>query len=115
MNKSNIEWTDYTWNPVTGCTKVSPGCAHCYAEAITLRFKKGPAFLPGVSEIKLHPDRIGQPYKVTTPSRVFVCSMSDLFHEQVPDEFIDRVLFAAKVTMHTYQFLTKRPRKCLVC
>ena len=109
-DKSNIEWTDASWNPVTGCTKVSPGCAHCYAEAVTLRFKRGPAFLPGVSEIKLHPDRLDQPLRWQRPRRVFVNSMSDLFHEDIPFSYIDRVFAAMALgSQHTFQVLTKRP------
>ena len=109
MAKTAIEWTDLTWNPVTGCTKVSPGCAHCYAERVTLRFKRGPRYLPGESEIVLHPDRLAKPLGWRAPRRVFVCSMSDLFHEDVPDEFIRRVLFTCRSTaQHTYQVLTKR-------
>ena len=72
---SKIEWTDGTWNPVTGCTKVSPGCAHCYAETITLRFKRGGPFLPGKSTIKLHPDRLRLPISWKAPRRIFVNSM----------------------------------------
>ena len=90
-DKTGIEWTDATWNPVTGCTKVSPGCAHCYAEAITLRFKRGGPFLPGKATIKLHPDRLNEPTKWRGPRRVFVNSMSDLFHEEIPFEFINKV------------------------
>ena len=109
MAKTGIEWTDLTWNPVTGCTKTSPGCAHCYAERITLRFKRGPRYLPGESEIVLHPERLAKPLGWRAPRRVFVCSMSDLFHEDVPVEFIRRVLFTCRATtQHTYQVLTKR-------
>ena len=112
MNVSGIEWTDVTWNPVTGCTKVSPGCAHCYAERGTLRFKRGPAFLPGVTEIQLHHDRLEQPLRWRKPRRVFICSMSDLFHEQVPDSYIERVLKVCAATpQHTYQILTKRAER----
>ena len=109
MAKTAIEWTDATWNPVTGCTKVSPGCAHCYAERMTLRFKRGPAYLPGVAEIQLHHDRLEHPRRWRKPRRVFICSMSDLFHEEVPDDFIARVLEVCRETpQHTYQVLTKR-------
>ena len=72
MAKTAIEWTDATWNPVTGCTKVSPGCAHCYAERVTLRFNRGPAYLPGVAEIQLHHDRLEHPRRWRKPRRVFV-------------------------------------------
>lgn len=89
--KSSIEWTNATWNPVTGCTKVSPGCAHCYAEIFTLRFKRGAPFLPGKAIIQVHPDRLELPLKWRTPRRIFVNSMSDLFHEDVPFDFISAV------------------------
>ena len=88
-DNSAIEWTDATWNPVTGCTKVSPGCAHCYAETITLRFKRGGPFLPGKTTITAHHDRLDIPGKWKTPKRVFVNSMSDLFHDDVPFEFVE--------------------------
>ena len=107
--KSGIEWTDATWNPVTGCTKVSPGCAHCYAEAITLRFRRGGPFLPGKTTIKLHPDRLNLPLSWKCPRRIFVNSMSDLFHEEVPLEFIRQVFeVMSRASRHTFQILTKR-------
>ena len=113
-DRSGIEWTDATWNPVTGCTKVSPGCAHCYAERITLRFRRGPEFLPGKAEIKVHPDRLDQPIRWRRPRRVFVCSMSDLFHDEVPIDYIDQVLCVMRqATHHTFQVLTKRPGRLL--
>ena len=107
--KSSIEWTDATWNPATGCTKISPGCAHCYAEAITLRFRRGGRFLPGETTIKLHPDRLKLPLSWKTPRRIFVNSMSDLFHEEIPTSFIQQVFGVMKeATQHTFQVLTKR-------
>ena len=107
--KSAIEWTDATWNPVTGCTKVSPGCAHCYAEAITLRFGRGGPFLPGKTTITLHPDRMQLPLSWRSPRRIFVNSMSDLFHEDVPLPFIAEVFqVMADANRHTFQILTKR-------
>ena len=107
--KSAIEWTDATWNPVTGCTKVSPGCAHCYAETITLRFKRGGPFLPGQTTIRLHPDRLRLPLSWKTPRRIFVNSMSDLFHEEVPSSFIKQVFeVMGQAKRHTFQVLTKR-------
>ena len=113
-DNTGIEWTDATWNPVTGCTKVSPGCAHCYAEAITLRFKRGGPFLPGKTTIRLHPDRLDQPSKWRRPRRIFVNSMSDLFHEDVPFEFVDDIFeVMAANPRHTYQILTKRPERML--
>lgn len=106
---SKIEWTDGTWNPVTGCTKVSPGCAHCYAETITLRFKRGGPFLPGLSTIKLHPDRLGLPLSWRAPRRIFVNSMSDLFHDEVPLSFIQDIFNVMReAERHTFQILTKR-------
>ena len=104
---SAIEWTDATWNPVTGCTKVSPGCDHCYAEGIANRFR-GPAF-PNGFEVTLRPKRLAEPFRWQTPRRVFVNSMSDLFHESVPDDYIAHVFAVMALTpRHTYQVLTKR-------
>jgi protein gp37 len=104
-----IEWTDETWNPVTGCDKVSPGCDNCYAETLT---KRWPLTFPNGFKVTLHPDRLDQPLHWRKPRRVFVNSMSDLFHPDIPDEFIeqvfDRMLYAAE---HTYQVLTKRPQR----
>jgi protein gp37 len=112
--KSAIEWTDATWNPVTGCTKVSPGCAHCYAEAITLRFKRGGPFLPGKTTIKIHWDRLQYPKQWREPRMIFVNSMSDLFHEEVPLDFIDAVFQVMRETpQHIFQVLTKRPERML--
>ena len=102
--RTAIEWAEATWNPVTGCTKVSPGCKFCYAERITERW--GQKF----TEIKLHPERLDQPLKWKKPRRIFVCSMSDLFNEEIPDDFIGRCFVAiAQAQQHTYQVLTKRP------
>lgn len=106
MSTTGIEWTEQTWNPVTGCTKVSPGCDHCYAERITERFHGKGSF----TEIKLHPDRLAQPLKRKKPTMYFVNSMSDLFHADVPREFIEQVWDVMERTpQHTYQILTKRP------
>ena len=111
-DNSAIEWTDATWNPVTGCTKVSPGCAYCYAEGITLRFKRGGPFLPGKATIQLHPDRLDAPGKWRSSRRVFVNSMSDLFHEEVPFDFVREVFDRmAEYDQHIYQVLTKRPER----
>lgn len=102
---SKIEWTDTTWNVVTGCTKVSPGCDHCYAERLTERFHGKGSF----SKVTLHEDRLNAPLRWRKPRRVFVNSMSDLFHDSVPDEFIARVFaMTANTPQHTYQILTKR-------
>jgi protein gp37 len=105
-DRTGIEWTDATWNPVTGCTKVSPGCDHCYAESMHERFHgKGSFAVVTRSEEKLY-----RPLKWREPRRVFVNSMSDLFHDDVPDSFIGRVWeVMAKTPQHTYQILTKRP------
>lgn len=112
-DKSAIEWTDATWNPVTGCSKVSPGCAHCYAETLSLRFgwSQRP-WLPdyAAENIVLHPDRLDEPLRWRRPRRVFVNSMSDLFHELVPDAFVHDVFDRmAEANWHSYQILTKRP------
>ena len=104
---TSIEWTDKSWNPVTGCTKVSPGCIHCYAEAITKRFK-----FPNGFNLTLYPERLEQPLSWKKPCRIFVNSMSDLFHEEIPLEFIQSVFQTIKRTpQHTYQILTKRPER----
>lgn len=110
---SAIEWTDATWNPVTGCTKVSPGCAHCYAETFAERFRGTPGhpFEQGF-DLKLWPERLDLPLRWRKPRMVFVNSMSDLFHEDVPDEFIARVFAVmALAHQHTFQVLTKRPER----
>jgi protein gp37 len=107
---SNIEWTDATWNPVRGCTKISPGCKHCYAETFAERFRgvKGHPYGQGF-DLRLVPEKLTEPFRWRSPKLVFVNSMSDLFHEGVPDEYIEmvcRVMVAAE--WHTYQVLTKR-------
>lgn len=119
MGDSSIEWTNKTWNPVTGCSKVSPGCAHCYAEALTMRYAKawkvpGLPWTPENAEqnVILKPERLEQPLKWKTPSMVFVNSMSDLFHELVPDDYIRAVFGIMQVAkQHTFQILTKRPER----
>lgn len=107
---SKIEWTEQTWNPVTGCTKISPGCKHCYAEVMARRLQAmGAAGYENGFELALHSERLLQPLKIKRPTVFFVNSMSDLFHEDVPDKFIDRVLETIRATpQHTYQILTKR-------
>lgn len=103
---TGIEWTDKTWNPTTGCTKVSPGCCYCYAEALTERF---PQNFPNGFQLTLHSDRLDQPKKWRTPSRIFVNSMSDLFHENVPFAYLQEVFQVMRETpWHIYQILTKR-------
>lgn len=111
--QSKIEWTDATWNPVRGCTKVSPGCKHCYAETFAERFRGVPGhpFEFGF-DLRLVPEKLGDPIRWNTSRRIFVNSMSDLFHEDIPDEYIEkvcRVMLAAN--WHTYQILTKRAER----
>jgi len=107
---SKIEWTQATWNPVTGCHKVSPGCAQCYAETFAERFRGVPGhpYEQGF-DLKLWPDRLNVPIRWRTPKLVFVNSMSDLFHEDIPFEFV-REVFAtmSAASWHTFQILTKR-------
>ncbi len=114
-DKSSIEWTDATWNPVTGCTKVSAGCDHCYAETFAERFRGVPRhpYEQGF-DLKLWPQRLGIPLGWRRPRRVFVNSMSDLFHRDVPDEYILRVFrVMAEAEIHTFQVLTKRPDRMM--
>lgn len=109
-DQSKIEWTSATWNPVTGCTKVSPGCDHCYAETFAERWRGTPGhhFEAGF-DVTLRPERLGQPLRWKRPRRIFVNSMSDLFHEAVPDDYIARVFTVmAEAPQHTFQVLTKR-------
>src|SRR5690349_8403962 len=119
---SAIEWTEATWNPVTGCDRISPGCDHCYALTLAARLKRmgqpryqrdgdprtsGPGF-----GLTLHEDKLAEPLRWRKPRVVFVNSMSDLFHRDVPDEFICRVFDTMRATpQHTYQVLTKRPKR----
>jgi len=121
-DKSAIEWTDATWNPTTGCDRVSPGCANCYALDLAARLKRmgsaayqvdgdprtsGPGF-----KLTLHPQRLVLPLGWSRPRRVFVNSMSDLFHTEVPDAFIAQVFAAMALgTRHTFQLLSKRPER----
>lgn len=113
MGTRKIEWTEQTWNPVTGCTKVSPGCKHCYAERMALRLQAmaAPDYDRGF-DLTLHDGRLDQPLGRKKPTLYFVCSMADLFHEDVPDAFINRVLMTMHRTpWHTYQLLTKRAER----
>jgi protein gp37 len=111
---TKIEWTDETWNPVTGCTPISPGCKNCYAKRMARRLA-GRFGYPGVPhhfDVTLHPDRLEQPLKWKKPRRVFVCSMGDLFHQDVYDDFlIDVFVRMGEAHQHTYQLLTKRPER----
>ena len=113
MQETEIAWTDETWNPVHGCSKVSAGCEHCYAERISLQY--GHTEQPWTNEhaeenVSLRPDKLDEPKHIDEGTRIFVNSMSDLFHSQVHDEFIEDVLDVARETpRHVYQILTKRP------
>jgi len=111
--RSRIEWTEYTWNPVTGCTKVSAGCKHCYAEVMARRLQAmGVAGYERGFRLQLRPDRLGEPLDRTKPTIYFVNSMSDLFHPQIPDDYIDRVFATMReATWHIFQVLTKRPER----
>jgi protein gp37 len=112
-DRSTIEWTDATWNPVRGCTKISPGCAHCYAETFAERFRGVPGhpYEQGF-DLRLVPEKLAEPFKWPSRRRVFVNSMSDLFHEGVPDEYILRVAEVMKAAnWHTFQVLTKRSER----
>lgn len=111
-DKSAIEWTDATWNPTTGCTKVSPACANCYIERTPPFRVKGRKFVNGHIPLELHADRLSAPERWRNPRMVFVNSLSDLFHDDVPDAFIWRVFDTMAATpRHTYQVLTKRPER----
>ncbi|HAR33380.1 MAG TPA: phage Gp37/Gp68 family protein [Desulfobacter sp.] len=113
MSKTKIEWADVVWNPVTGCSKISPGCANCYAE----RFAQRLAGRCGYPEdnpfrVTIHPERLNEPSKWHKPQRIFVCSMGDLFHPDVPVDFIRKVLLAMRnFEQHIFLLLTKRPER----
>jgi len=112
-SKSGIEWTEHTWNPTTGCTKVSPGCKHCYAEVMARRLHAmgAPGYERGFA-LTLHPDRLRQPLKRRQPTIYFVNSMSDLFHEEVPDTYLDEVFAVMEeAEQHVFQVLTKRAER----
>src|SRR6185436_14420816 len=118
--KSNIEWTDATWNPVVGCEKVSQGCKFCYAKTVHDRrykaFLEGKAVAPQYrvpfETVQLKPERLTLPLSWRAPRRIFVNSVSDLFHDGVPDDFIDRVFAVMAVSRrHTFQILTKRAQR----
>lgn len=114
-DRSAIEWTDATWNPVTGCTEVSPGCDHCYARTFSERFRgvQDHPFEQGF-DLRLRPERLEVPFKWRRPRRVFVNSMSDLFHRDVPDEYIMKVFDVMKrAHWHIFQVLTKRSGRLL--
>lgn len=111
--RSKIEWTEHTWNPVTGCTKISPGCKHCYAETLARRLKAmGARGYENAFKLTLQPTRLRDPIKRRKPTIYFVNSMSDLFHEKVPFEYVDAVFDTINAApQHRYQILTKRPER----
>ena len=113
MKTTKIEWTDKTWNPITGCTKCSAGCENCYAEIMARRLQamKQKKYVNGF-DLTLHEDTLREPLLWKKPHTIFVCSMSDLFHESVPFEFIDKVMGIIEQTPHhKYQILTKRSER----
>ncbi|MDQ2653470.1 MAG: phage Gp37/Gp68 family protein [Chloroflexota bacterium] len=114
-NASGIEWTEATWNPLTGCTKVSPGCKHCYAERLSKRLLAmgHPKYANGF-RLTLHEESLGLPLRWRKPRTIFVNSMSDLFHEDVPDAFVHQVFeVMGQAHWHRFQVLTKRPERLL--
>ncbi|GCE26395.1 hypothetical protein KDA_18790 [Dictyobacter alpinus] len=116
MTNTSIEWTNKTWNPITGCTEVSPGCDHCYARTLAERFRgvKGNHFEQGF-DLKLWPDRLQLPLRWKKPQMIFVNSMSDLFHKDVPDDYIIQVFETMRLAkQHTFQVLTKRPSRAVL-
>jgi protein gp37 len=112
MKQSKIEWTEATWNPSIGCDKISAGCKNCYAEVMAKRLQAmGSAGYEDAFKFKIMPDRLESPLKVKKPTKFFVNSMSDLFHEEMPFEFLDKVFETIQRTpQHTYQILTKREK-----
>jgi protein gp37 len=115
MSNTRIEWTRRTWNPVTGCTKISPGCKHCYAERMSKRLAGRFGYpTDDPFSVTTHPDRLIEPLHWKKPSMIFVCSMGDLFHDDVPFEYIAAVFgVMAECSRHTFQLLSKRPEKVL--
>lgn len=113
MSKTKIQWTERTWNPVTGCSKVSEGCRHCYAETMAKRLQgMGQKRYANGFTLTLHPEALNEPKKVKEPSMFFVCSMADLFHKDVPFEFVDAVMKTIEAcSHHTFQILTKRSQR----
>ncbi len=114
-SKSAIEWTEQTWNPTTGCTKISPGCLNCYAEVMAKRLQAmGTHGYENGFKLSLVPTRLNQPVVRKKPTMYFVNSMSDLFHEDIPDEYLDDIFNIISTTQqHTYQILTKRANRML--
>jgi len=114
-NNSKISWTDATWNPTTGCTKISAGCANCYAEKLSIRlYKMGVKKYRNKFKLTLHEDVLNIPLTWKKPKKIFVNSMSDLFHKDVPFSFIKKVFnIMEQANWHTFQILTKRPERML--
>ena len=115
MQRSDIEWTEATWNPVTGCVEVSPGCAHCYAKTFAERFRGVPGhpYERGF-DLQLRPERLEQPLRWKKPKSIFVNSMSDLFHKDVPEDYIREVFEVMRIAdQHRFQVLTKRSARLL--
>ena len=115
MQQSGIEWTEATWNPVTGCHQISPGCAHCYAKTFAERWRGVPGhhYEQGF-DLKLWPERLEQPRRWRRPRVIFVNSMSDLFHESIPLDFVERVFeVMVAAPQHTFQILTKRHERLI--
>ena len=114
-DKSGIEWTEATWNPTTGCTKVSAGCVNCYAETLSLRLHKmGLKKYKNQFKLTLHEDALNVPIKWRSPKKIFVNSMSDLFHENVSFSFVKKVFDVMEYAYwHQFQILTKRPKRML--
>ena len=107
MNRTKISWTNYTWNPITGCTPISEGCKNCYAKTVHERFNDTP-----FNEIVLHPNRLIEPIKTRKPTLVFLGSMTDIFHDDIPTEWIDEIFHSMMRSYHvTFQILTKRPQR----
>ena len=117
MARSSIEWTESTWNPVTGCTKISPGCKHCYAERMAIRLQAmGQANYRNGFRVTLHEHLLEAPLKWKKPQRIFVNSMSDLFHSDVPFPFIQRIFdVMRRAYWHQFQILTKRSERLANC
>lgn len=115
-SNTRISWTDATWNPITGCTRISPGCLHCYIERQPpLRMARRRFNGPGIGAttgVQLHPERLGVPLHWRRPRRIFVCSLADVFHRDVPDEHIAQIWATMSIaTQHTFQIVTKRPAR----
>lgn len=115
MSKTKIDWADMVWNPVTGCTKISEGCQNCYAERMSKRLQlMAPKKYSQGFAVKCHPEALQEPLKIKKPQRIFVCSMGDLFHDDVPFEFIAQVYGIMSICkQHTFIVLTKRPQRAL--